>query len=175
MSFVSSSNPRMYIADADLDSGFPLKSSASDPDFSVCFWFKLADTSANYILLAKNVYLGSDDESLLVYTRDYGTYYGIRVIKGYNSGNSNEIWEAVTSLDLESGQWYHLGLTWDDSAKVFNLVVWDDTSETKYTDSDTQTYSMSLTTSPLNLGARANSSGTPRLQAAAAAANAFST
>jgi len=162
--FVSSASPRLYINDADLDSGFPLKSSASTADFSLCFWFKLADVAANYILVAKNIYLGSNDESLLLYTRDYGTYYGIRIIKGYNSGNSNEVWEAVASLDLQAGRWYHLGLTWDDSAKQFNIVVWDDTTSTKYTDSDNQSYSMSLTSSPLNLGARADSSGTPNAE-----------
>lgn len=159
--FVNSVSPRMYIEDADLDAGFPLKSSGSDTDLSVCLWLKLADTSANYILIAKNVYLGTGDESFLLYTRDYGSYYGIRVIKGYDSGSSNETWEAVSSLDLQAGQWYHIGLTWDDSSRQFHIVVWDDTAQTKYADSDTQTHSISLTASPLNLGCRANSSGVP--------------
>lgn len=162
--FASSASPRLYIDDDHLDSGFPLKSSASAADFSLCFWFKLADVSANHILVAKNVYLGSNDESFLLYTRDYGTHYGIRVVKGYNSGNSNEVWEAVTSLDLQAGRWYHLGLTWDDSAKQFNIVVWDDTASTKYTDSNNQSYSISLTNSPLSLGARADSGGTPNAE-----------
>ncbi len=162
--FVSSVSPRMYIEDADLDADFPLKSSSSSASFSLCLWFKLADVSANYILVAKNVYLGSNDESLLLYTRDYGAYYGIRIIKGYNAGNSSEVWEAIPSLDLQAGRWYHLGLTWDDTSKQFHIVVWDDTAQVKYTDSDTQAYGMSLTTSPVNLGCRADSGGVPNAE-----------
>lgn len=157
--FDSATSPRLHIADADLDSGFPLKSSESNTSFSLCLWLRLADTSANYILVGKNIYLAPDDESLVFYTRDYGTYYGLRAVKGYNSGNSSETWEILTSLDLQANRWYHIALTWDDTSKEFNCVVWDDTSQAKYTDSVTQTYSIAVTTSPLNLGCRADSDG----------------
>jgi hypothetical protein len=122
----SSVNDQLYCADADLDAGFPLKNGDSNKKISVCVWVRCAGFPAS-------------DPRHIVHKGGNGTrsfLIGIDCAAspdnqptlwiGYDSGNSYE--EINFGTSMVANQWYHFGVTYQDSDKSYKIRIWDDTA-----------------------------------------------
>jgi hypothetical protein len=106
------------IADASLDSGYPLKSGESNKDISVTCWIKIESLTANRAVYSK--YENGKAQFAFYVASDGTLYLGI----GYNNGVSVS-WVSYGST-LTTGIWYHIGVTWEDSNQNTRIRVWDD-------------------------------------------------
>ena len=133
-------------ADADLSADWPLKSTfAGTVKFSYCAWFRpglLPTATANDTqrsLLGK--YNFSSGERCIGLSEVWdGTKAILRFAKGWNSGASSELTSHTRAL--VSGQWYHIGLTYDDTDHGMVMRLWDETAGTVYEVTDTHSNSM---------------------------------
>jgi len=158
--FVASSSDWMQRADADLTAGFPLKSSGGATEFTVCFAVRFASLPASGdldYLFAKYRGVTNGRSFAIICTADAVKAY-FQVSQGYNSGNSVE--SEVTSSALSTGRWYHVGVTYSDSAKHAVVRIYDATAASVI-ETATLSYSNNiyLTTQPLALGANSVGSG----------------
>jgi len=134
------------IADADLDSGFPLKSGDTNKKFTMCFWFKHTDNDAFYIYSKYDTGKFSVRVGGLTSTSNY-IFFQI----GYNFGNSGETVQLFNG-NINNNIWYHVGLTLDDSTKAWTARLWDDSGEDLYTDSGTFVNNINVENSLLQIG-----------------------
>ncbi len=109
------------ITDSNLDSDFPLKSGDTNKKISVCFWVKFESLFAYQYLFSKWDISGSDKSFAVVMLTDT-----INIRVGYNGGASDESLPFGTTV--QTGRWYHVGATYDDSDKSYRLRIWDDTA-----------------------------------------------
>jgi hypothetical protein len=136
----------LSITDANLDSGFPLKSGDTGKKISVCGWFKYDALSNNRAPFT--MWDTSNKRSLIpirYYSGEWQSYLG------YNSGASSE--QLYSGGTVSTGRWYHFGFTYDDSDRSWKLIVWDDTSGTVVVDtSGTATNNISTEGSGAGIG-----------------------
>lgn len=148
--FELSNSEYFSITDANLDSGFPYKSDDTTKKCSVCFWIRPESSTTFHCVL------GSYDS--LNGFRSWQVQFQDRKISwviGYNSGNNIESEAHASQLTL--GQWYHVGITFDDSDGSFLIRVWDDTAgDFLGTDKSSPNFSnnISLTTHPVHVASR---------------------
>ena len=117
---------RLQITNADLDSGFPLKSGDTNKKISVCFWmFPLdlfTDTEYQFSIYENEV---ADKRSFSITTSSAGT---VRMRIGYNGGADVETILFTASLPAAK-RWYHVAVTFDDSDKSYRIRVYDFTTQ----------------------------------------------
>jgi hypothetical protein len=113
------------IDDADLDANFPGKSGTSSQSFSICGWFRLETLPSsgpdNRTLIGK---YENGMRSYVVDLEDSNNKVLFKV--GYNSGGSATTITFGTAL--QTGRWYHFGVTYDVSDNGMKLRIWDDTA-----------------------------------------------
>jgi hypothetical protein len=112
----------MKIADADMDSDFPLSNGASQPTFSVCFWYRPSSVASTGHMIEMGNTL-SASAKLEVTQQNSGK---IRYQIGYNNGaNYEAMTESTTQMTVS--QWYFIGISHDDVAKKGILYIYDAT------------------------------------------------
>jgi pre-peptidase/concanavalin A-like lectin/glucanase superfamily protein len=158
--WVEATNPTLYIRDADLDPGFPLKNGTSNKDISVCMWVKFDSLfRQTHMIWAKHSYTGMK-QSFAIYAAQVSGRYHLRIAKGYNWGSGQEtLTEANTAL--QPGRWYHVAVTWDNSRKELKTTLWDDTGATVHTESAVLVYGISSTDAHVELGTYDGTDGNP--------------
>ena len=119
--FEYNNSQSLTITDANLDSGFPLKSGESNDDISVTFWFK-KESNNSYAALFSKWDTGTSARSLLLRDNN-GT---LEFFIGTSGGTGFELLD--NSLSTIAGRWYHLGATFNNTTKAWKLRVWDDTA-----------------------------------------------
>jgi len=140
----------LSITNANLDSGFPIKSGGTGT-FSLTFWYK-AESQSNYAALVSK-YDNNAQRSFFIRDNN-GT---LEFYIGYNSGGSAELLD--DSHSLSTGVWYHIGATFKNSDKSWQLRVYEEGSGTT-TYSGTATNNIFLSGAPFAIGAWF-SSGSP--------------
>jgi RHS repeat-associated protein len=126
--FDRSGEDRMYIADGSLDSGFPLKNGDTNKKISIAAWVKfdeLPTSGQTRYVAGKYDFTNSKRSLALSYYNNSGTTK-IGILHGYNSGNSYERLEHASAI--QTGRWYHVGVTYDDSDRSYRIRIWDDTA-----------------------------------------------
>ncbi|MCK5015643.1 MAG: hypothetical protein KAS32_01110 [Candidatus Peribacteraceae bacterium] len=119
----------LYITDANLDSGFPLKNSDTNKIISIATWFKLDAQSVYDGIVSK---YASGIRSFILGCGATAT--NLSWYTGYNNGDSFE--EDVLFSSLVTGRWYHIGIAYNNSGstvdsipdKGYRAVLWDDTA-----------------------------------------------
>ena len=126
--FSDASGDYMYRADAGLDSGFPGKNGESNANFSISFWMWMsispATASWDYIVTKWDSANNKRTYAVAIH-RIAGTDY-LELLIGYGGGISTDMYTHASALLI--GQWYHVGVTWNDSTKAYVIRVWDDTA-----------------------------------------------
>ncbi len=136
--------------DSNLSANFSLKSSyASTVRLSVCFWFydellPAETTYGDYLLSKWDRFAVFSNKSWAMHLRYDGTDVHLRMLKGYNSGASQEATELSTAI--EANTWYHVGVTYDDSDKSVRIRLYNATTEEVTEVTATQSNAISLRT-----------------------------
>ena len=116
----------LYILDAALDAGFPLKNGDANKKITVCMWIRSSGfpASANRVFLQKGNATGYD-ASFVLYFRKPASWT-ITMGIGVSGGTG---WETVDyGTTVSANTWYHVGATFQDSDKSWKLRIWDDTA-----------------------------------------------
>lgn len=119
--FNDANSQYFYRANADLDTGFPLKSGDTSKKISVCFWWKAAVASfANY----DEFFTFWDTNQLSLLLRHTNR---IEVVWGLETN-----YQSITlspDLVISSGVWYHTGFVIDGVNKTVLVRIWNDTTQ----------------------------------------------
>ena len=152
--FEYNNSESLTITDANLASGFPLKSGESNDDISVTFWFK-KESNNSYAALFSKWDTGTSARSLLLRDNN-GT---LEFFIGTSGGAGFELLD--NSLSTIAGRWYHLGATFNNTTKAWQLRVWDDTAGSGVLDaSGTAPNNIAITSAGVAIGASLKN-GTP--------------
>ena len=154
--FTVASAQALYIADASLDAGFPLKSGDATKVLLFTGWVRFKSVSTEMVIFAKHDTNGK--LTLKLYSVGYG---GWGVGFGYNTGNTYQYITFSPVNARAANKWYHVALAVRDSDKSFLLRVWDDAAGS-YEDCATVNYTNALNVedSALSLGCIINN-GSP--------------
>lgn len=133
-------NDYFWTLNSSLDAGFPGKSGDTNKKLSVCCWVKPeslpipTSPEFGYGIIA-NIGQTNKFSWNVTINEDSGSHYASLRI-GYNSGGN---WEDIlhTGVALSAGQWYHWGITYQDSDKSYRIRVWDGVSATESTGTST--------------------------------------
>ena len=121
---LASANSQTFkITDANLNTGFPFKSNDATKTGSFCFWYKPTTIDGWKFLIGKSKYPAPNAAFALV---DNGGTLWIEYGNGGSSWNDTN-----TSISFVAGHWYHIGCSIDSYGNV-TIVVWDDTTSTRY-------------------------------------------
>jgi hypothetical protein len=137
------------IADASLDSGFPLKSGETNKKFTWCCWIKQESQAATtQYILSKYASVGSKMCFAI------GTFSNVlRLWWGYSSGALTNYYD--TGIAIANGEWYHVAVMVDGTTNtIMNVIVYKVSNSTIYTYSATQTGAITITTAAFRIGAR---------------------
>ncbi|WP_054031251.1 LamG domain-containing protein [Desulfatitalea tepidiphila] len=115
--FTAAENDYLEIADADLASGFPLKSGESNTTLSVCMWCRPKSTGTLQYLVAK--YDPTNNKRSFAITLQANGLIGINI--GYNSGAAYEGKEATPVLAADT--WYHIGVVFNGAAETCKVRI----------------------------------------------------
>ncbi|MHB8123841.1 MAG: PKD domain-containing protein, partial [Desulfuromonadaceae bacterium] len=116
--FVAANSEFFYIADADLDWGFPFSRNGTTKVGSFCFWYLPGSTTDWQYLISKSKWDGITANAAFSLIDRAGTLY-------VEWGQGGENWnDTSTGLTFTVGTWYHIGCTIDDSGNV-NVVVYN--------------------------------------------------
>jgi len=144
-------NDWLYCTDANLDSGFPAKSGESNAVFSVCFWVMFSSETPSYQYIVTKYNSSTDARSWACVLTNQDKF---NLAIGYNNGDDSNFYSHLSAID--TGIWYHVGMTWNNTTKAYLIRVWDDTAG-DYHGSDfsgTGSNQMSIDSAPLVLGDR---------------------
>ena len=111
--------------------------------------------NANFAGLVGKWDTGNNERSFLI--RDHnGT---LQFFIGTNSGASFELLSGT--LSTSTGRWYHVGATFNNTTKAWELRVWDDTAGSEVLNaSGTASNNISITSAAVAIGA-SYKNGTP--------------
>ena len=116
----SSSSQRFTRADADLSSGFPGKSGDTTKIFGFLGWAKAESLPASGEMryLVGKYDTGANKRSIAVGVVNNSGVYSLRMLIGYNSGNSGE---GINLLNFSAAadKWFHFGVTYRNSDKAY--------------------------------------------------------
>jgi len=146
----------MTIADGDLSSDFPLKSGTTNTDISVCLWYRASSLpTSGYFHTLFSKYDPTDNKRsfwLSAYNNAGSTY--IEFTQGHTNGAGYEYCRHATPI--LSGRWYHIGVTYDDSAKSCRIRIWDDNAGALHGSDATHTFVNDISVEDVDvcLGAR---------------------
>jgi hypothetical protein len=152
-------NERYFqIADAALQSGFPLKYGESNTTFTVCSWFRSIDGTANHAIVGKYENTGVNARSIAIWVS--ASTDDLRVTLGYNSGQSAESVYDGPASQIDQNKWYHLKFTLN--GQDWTLRVWDDNaSAVLVSTSGTASNAVSIVEEPWAIGAAQPDNATP--------------
>lgn len=122
--YARASSQYHYITDANLKSGFPLKSGDTVKQGTWCGWVKFTTLTASttYVILSKGTSGTNATRSLDLYA--YGP-----ILQGnwfYNTSGGFNTFQLTSSLQID--RWYHIALAFDGVNKKIIYRVWDDTA-----------------------------------------------
>lgn len=144
------STKSLSITDANLPSGFPLKSTETNKIISGTMWIKptggLGETS-KYLFAKYNPVAGGRTLAVLINASSY-----LSMNMGYSTGSSYE-YKNVMGAKVVAGQWYHVGWSFNGNTKAYRLRLYDATADAAYTAEGVYTQDISLTSQPLVIGA----------------------
>jgi len=116
--FSDANDEKFFITDANLDSGFPLKSGETNRSFSICFWVRPTDDTFNHGVIGKHEF---NEGGFYLYIPNTLT----PTLRIYGSASWGQ-YSHASALTLE--QWYHIGITYDYSDDSYRIRIWDDTA-----------------------------------------------
>jgi hypothetical protein len=138
--FTRTSDQGFYIDDANLSSGFPLKSGDSNKLITACFWYR--PTSGDSSLDSK-VLLEKWQKADLTYKFCFmvNHHYGYL---NYGWGRSDGLADWIQGqIPITDGLWHHIAMIWDGINKTAKFRVWNGTSVTNYTSTFTSQLNIS--------------------------------
>lgn len=151
--FNNSNSEYFSITDANLDAGHPFKSGDSNKKITFCSWVKGVGTSlATEYLYAKYHTTGKRTFAIVVNTA--GKVY---MYIGYNSGDSYE--PEYLDYVLTAGNWYHIGVTYQDSDKSYRIRVWNDGDSSVHEATGNTTNNINIEDASVTIGARGDGAG----------------
>lgn len=110
----------LYRTDVNLSNSFPLKSGGIYSDISVCFWFNVVG------------YPASDDRYILFKDASFYVAMKLDTIWTLRFGIDNDGlgWdeEVDHGYEISAANWYHVGITHQNSDKAYRIRIWDDLS-----------------------------------------------
>ena len=117
-----------FICDDDLDVGFPLKSSDTNKDISVVFWFRLnSEPDTTRTIFAKERFAGppplGTHRSMIIDVVPAGFDDRIR-LRISSDGTTWNDYEHASDLDIN--KWYHVAVTYQGSSGAYRIRIWDD-------------------------------------------------
>lgn len=122
INFARASSQYAYRADADLMSGFPLKSGDAVKTGTWGFWFYPVTLAAGtYYDIASKSSTTNANKSLSLY--NYGTT--LRLTWYYGTSGSAYTWDLTT---LQTSRWYWIGISFNGVNKNVSYRIWDDTA-----------------------------------------------
>jgi hypothetical protein len=141
----------LVITDANLNTGFPLKSGDTIKTISVCGWFRCDAVGARQIFSKYATVAGG--RSFTITLQVTSDRFGIRL--GHTSGDS---YQDIFGMNaLVTGRWYHFGVTYQDSDKAYKIRLWDDTGAALIENlSGTATNNIFVNTTQVCVGTRSN-------------------
>lgn len=124
--FVRASSEYAYIANASLDSGFPLKSDDTTKQVTFAFWirFTTVATSGQYHQILCKSLSGSDNG--LEVQLAYSSGAKFRIVWGYTE-TTQTTWDVFTPV---TARWYHIAIIIDGVNKTWKCRVYDNTATT---------------------------------------------
>ena len=132
--------------DTDLDAGFPLKNGDANKKISVCLWMRPHALPVLFNFPVSKWDLATH-ASFAVSLRSTGN---IRARISYDGTN---VEDKASTATLTINQWYHVGITFQDSDKSYQMRIWGDTEAAVVENSSgTFTNSIFVSTGPLNVG-----------------------
>lgn len=142
------------ITDANLASGFPLKSGETNRDITVNFWYRPTEVGESDLIYAKGA--TSDGYRSFVISKTTGD--AIAVQKGHTSGTIYKTYTHASAMTVN--QWYFVSVSWDETANRMTIHIWDDTANGVLgTDISDTSDTNEITISSSNVGIGVNSSG----------------
>jgi len=144
VSLVRTDSDGYHITDANLSSGFPLKNGDTTKKITVCAWVKFTSLPGGHSDIASKADVGGGYETFRLCAYVWGSgpaNYNFDVVLGCTE-TVYQSWHAFDDIGDISGSWHHLGFTYDDSTRVWQLRWWN--GSTAATASDTATYNISL-------------------------------
>ena len=126
--FELSESDYMYRTDANLSANFPGKSGTTSPVFTVCFAvrFETLPTAGNNRFSLVTKYDGPGNKrswAIMAYYNGTGVVFELLI--GHTGGTAAEVIDHATAT-VTTGQWYHVGVSWNDATKAYRIRVWDD-------------------------------------------------
>ncbi len=115
--WVRANTDRMSITDADLDSGFPLKSGESNKSFSFAFWFKTKTFNENFIIQK------SQAANTYCFRIVIDAFWRIKLQISPNGINFNNY---IHASSINANIWYHIGVTYNNNTGNYRIRIWDD-------------------------------------------------
>jgi hypothetical protein len=144
----------LSIADASLDTGFPLKVGNTNEAMGVGFWVKFTSAPVGTVnIFKKDYYPGKS--SLNIYVE---SSLALMLSFGYNSGADVVGWQPQSGFYLTTGRWYHFEFSYNGLYAV-RLRIWDDVAGSYILDKTHILYydKISITDAALNLGCSSES------------------
>jgi hypothetical protein len=139
------------ITDANLDSGFPLKN-GGDGTFGLAFWYQPESSGAIRVIISKYDFHSTNDYKSLLIRDNNGT---LEYYIGHTNGTAAELLDNSHTFTL--GKWYHIGITFNNTTKAWQLRVYEDGgSATTYSGTATNNLSITSTAVPFMIGAAVN-------------------
>jgi len=160
--FTTAGGVSAYLNDADLSTGFPLKSDDSVKKISITGIFRLDAllTSRNATLYSK--YTLSGGRSLWLHVNNTSGTIALRVYHGHTSGTLNEV-ITFSGGAPAIGTWYFVAYTYDDADKSYQFECWDLAADARLGGGALQTgnaaNSISLNSTRINSGIRGDAGG----------------
>jgi hypothetical protein len=143
----------LKIVDGDLDTDFPLKNGDTNKKISVSCWVKfntLPVGGGTDFIISKWSSLPSS-RSFCINIYETGGSVHFRMSLGYNSGSSSDGYPDL-SFAVQTGVWYHVGATYQDSDQAYKMRVWDDTSQVTHDISGTASHAINVENAEFSLG-----------------------
>jgi len=143
----------MSIVDADLSSVYPHKNGTTNRKMSLCFWVKFESFPPNtgHNWLYKK---GGDTDKLSFLVHAYNSIGVTRLNLAIGTNGGNDYYTVYHPSSLQTGVWYHVGITYDDVTQWYRIRIWDDTAKailgTDYVGS--MLMSMAFTDAPVVIG-----------------------
>jgi hypothetical protein len=145
----------LYRDDSDLTSDFPFKSGTTNTTLSATCWVKFDTLVAQDAVFAK-WRVGSEGSFRLYALEDTGVFNFTLAVR--NEGGTADFL-SNTQVNIATGIWYHVGVTYTATDGSWKVRVWDDNASSVTEDSGTTAIESQLSDSALAVGARTKTGG----------------
>jgi hypothetical protein len=149
VAYAAASSQAQYRTDTNLGVGYPLKNADAIGIITVCEWFKVTTWTDGVPIYAK--WDTNNLRSLMIaLSTTGGNCIGLHI--GYTGGTLDETIPILTTPALQTGRWYHIGVTYVVSTKAYTARLWDDTLGTIQIAGGNSTNTMTVSTGGVSLG-----------------------